>query len=486
MNNFRNNNHYLFLGLLLLFIFNVVYRLLFINQYSLSFDEIVSIDSAKLDFGHIKHQSEWDNNPPFYYYLLSIWLKTFGINYYNARLLSILFISSGISLLLYFLWNRINNYSAIAIALILSLSPFIVFYSVTARSYSLVFLLSICSTMIFFKTIEYKFKLNYLIFLSIINFLIIYTHYIAGLILFTQIAFLLIYYKNNFLKVSLVQFLIIGVLILLRFTKKQFLLILGFNSKNDFWLKPAKLHDFILAVDDMFNSYWIIVVSSLISLIIFIIMYKRDDDSNSLRTYSLLLGISSILLLFIVGTFKSLFLSRYLIFSIPFVYIFIFSQLRDNKLMICLSAIIITFPIVFIPYNKSKKGIDFEIAAKIAHKLNRSDFTTIINTRDNTSLYYYFYNNSGYQNHIRVDSLLGIAKIYGINDTSEIKYIQTNKEIIYLIQSFNEKNTENQDILRGFLNKSYNQIYLKQYNNELDISIFKRKVSDTVTMSVFN
>jgi uncharacterized membrane protein len=480
------NNKYLFISLVILFILNVVYRSIFINQYSLSFDEIVSIDSAKLDFGHIKHQSEWDNNPPFYYYLLSIWLKVFGINYFNARFLSILFISIGITFLFYFLRNRVDKISNLAIALILTFSPFLLFYSVTARSYSLVFLLAVCSSMLFFHFIENKFLIKHLIFLSLINFLIIYTHYIAGLILVAQFIFFLIYYKNIFLKTFLVQILIVGILIFLRFTKKQFLLILGFNSKNDFWLKPAKLSDFVIAINDMFNSFWIIAVFCIISIIFFIILFKKDDRCNPLRIYSLLIGITSILLLFIVGTFKSIFLSRYLIFTVPFVYLFIIMLFKNNKLMIILSVIIISYPMVLYPYNKSKKGVDFEIAAKIAHKINRFDYTTIINTADNTSLYFYFFDNDKYQKHIRVDSLLKKADIHGINDTSEINYLPMKKDLIYLIQSFNKKNSDNNDILRTFLNENYNKIYLKEYNNELDISIFKRKVVNKVDKRAFN
>jgi uncharacterized membrane protein len=84
---------YLWLYFFFIVFVNITLKVICLDYSSLWFDEIVSIECAWLDFGHIKHVSEWDINPPFYYYLLSVWVKIFNDSEFYVRLLSVVFSS---------------------------------------------------------------------------------------------------------------------------------------------------------------------------------------------------------------------------------------------------------------------------------------------------------------------------------------------------------------------------------------------------------
>src|SRR4051812_43267626 len=102
--NVNNHSKLLFYSsFFLLFSLNFVLKIYHLNAQPIWFDESISVKTSLLHFGHIKHVSEWDNNPPFYYYCLWIWTKVFGISEFSVRSLSVLFLSLSASFLFSFL-----------------------------------------------------------------------------------------------------------------------------------------------------------------------------------------------------------------------------------------------------------------------------------------------------------------------------------------------------------------------------------------------
>ncbi len=221
---------------------NILLKTINLSDSPFWYDEMISVKNSLLDFGHIKHESEWDNNPPFYYYCLWVWLKLFPTTEFSSRMLSVLFIAIGIGLTYLFVKKNQSEKVAIWTVIFLTISNFIFYYAQETRAYSLVFLLSIISSMLFFKVIVRK-SYPSILSLAFVNFLLVYTHYISGLILLGQILFILLYHKKILLKVISVEVILIGLLVFLRFTKKQFLLIIGFGENKDFWLQKSTIHD---------------------------------------------------------------------------------------------------------------------------------------------------------------------------------------------------------------------------------------------------
>ncbi|MCC6372765.1 MAG: glycosyltransferase family 39 protein, partial [Bacteroidia bacterium] len=128
---------------------NVVLKCLFCDYTPFSFDEIISVKDTVLDFGHIKHEAEWDNNPPFYYYCLWVWHKLFSVNEFNSRLLSVIFVSLAIGFSYLFAIKYFDKRTAIYTVLLLSVSNFITYYAQETRTYSLVLMLAVISSMQF-------------------------------------------------------------------------------------------------------------------------------------------------------------------------------------------------------------------------------------------------------------------------------------------------------------------------------------------------
>ena len=103
-----NKNHF-YIFIIFSFILNFILKLFKIDSMPYSYDEIISVKDTLIDFGHIKHESEWDSNPPFYYYCLWIWEKIFGLSELGIRSFSVTFNSLTIVTLGFYLKKLIQT-----------------------------------------------------------------------------------------------------------------------------------------------------------------------------------------------------------------------------------------------------------------------------------------------------------------------------------------------------------------------------------------
>jgi hypothetical protein len=311
-----------------------------------------------------------------------------------------------------------------------------------------------------------------LISLALVNFLIVYSHYIAALIIVCQYAYVLFFEKRRYLKIFGFHSAILLALVFLRFTKKQFLLIFNFNSKGDFWLKPAGFHDLLTALDEMFFPVMLVTAVIILALTGFISGF-RSLPKEQLRflLYCFMLGPFCILFLYLTGTFKSVFLPRYLIFAIPFfiaLSVFLISQIKYAGPF--LAGMIALLPLLRINLHPMK-GMQYEPIARAIKDNYNSSSAVIVNTRDNVNLLYYYldYNNfTKFKNH---DSIFASNRMFGLNDTSQINDINYKQfKTIYLVQSFNVKNN-GVDPFQKFLSSRYRQVYHteKYYGSEFTV-----------------
>jgi uncharacterized membrane protein len=265
---------------------NIFLKIICLDLSSFWYDEIISVQSASLDFGHIKHVSEWDKNPPFYYYCLSVWIKLYNDSEFCVRLLSVIFSSLSAGVLFLFANKHFNKTSAIIVSLLYISSDILFFYSHEARAYSLVVLLTLLSSHIFLNFKE-KSNFKYLMLLGLINFLLLYTHYIAGIVVFFQFILMLFCFNKEQKRHFLYSVLLTTTLVLLRFTKKQVLVIVGFNSSDSpFWLKTSDFNSLVEVLSKfLFNNTLIVPMILLMFIgIIFTIKYK---DKKKYFTFNL-------------------------------------------------------------------------------------------------------------------------------------------------------------------------------------------------------
>lgn len=385
---------HLWLYFILIFLVNFIFKVVYLDFSSFWYDEIVSVQSASLDFGHIKHVSEWDKNPPFYYYCLSVWIKILNDSEFCVRLLSVIFSSLAGAVLFLFSNKYFNRTTAIVSALLFLSSDILYFYSHEARAYSLVILLSLLSSLTYFN-LKNKQNWQYIIILGLINFLLIYTHYISGLVLFFQTILMLVHFDKKQKVAFGYSLLIVLGLTILRFTKKQVLLLIAFNSSgNNFWLKKSEFSYLYEVLSEFFFSPILIVPLLVIIIIACVMIFKTEiKHIRFALIYSLCIGLGSIILLFLLGKITPVFLDRYLVFSLPFIFIliaFVLSTIKPGALPITVAIAFFAFSAYKINY-KTDKGMDYKNAVVFLKSIKKNDDLVIVKTKDIKALFCYYY-----------------------------------------------------------------------------------------------
>lgn len=463
------SKYLLFWGIVVL---NLVLKSLFAGLSSFNFDEIVSVKNTLLDFGHIKHEAEWDNNPPFYYYCLWVWHQVIPVSEFNTRLLSVLFMSFGIGLSFLFAWNYFNRQTALFSAAFLSVSNFLLYYSLEARAYSLVLLLALISSLLFFRYTARPAS-GILLLLALVNFLLIYSHYIAGLLVLIQYVLIGVYFRPLRWQFFSLSTLLIAGLVFLRFTKKQFQNIFHFNQEGSFWLQPATPADLLQALGTLFYDplmAWLLILLSLVAGIH--LLRKKDAPSHLAQLYCFFAGLLAILFLFAVGTWKSVFLDRYLVFSVPFatmLAVYQAGRFRIYGLVVCVSGLL------WLGWNyrfKKPEVMDYRELVTLLQTLHRPGDHIVIQTRDNLGLFEYYYDREAFMTVRNTDSLYRSQNIHGINDLPALEQIDFSKPgRIFLVQSFHKIHRADNPV-SDYLSGRFRQLYTGQSYQGVEFSVF--------------
>lgn len=195
--------------LLLSLAIGILARFFQLNLQSLWGDELYSVvlSSSKnlsLMYSHLVQ----DTHPPGYQTLLYFWFKTFGNSEFSARSSSAILGVLVLSAMYHYGKSLLGKYVATSATILAALTYPGIFYSQEVRSYSLLFLLSTVSTLLWLKLLQAHEKSSdggnkdyYAYALSII--LTSYVHYFGLILVFFQLLYHLVlcfYYKRDRLK----------------------------------------------------------------------------------------------------------------------------------------------------------------------------------------------------------------------------------------------------------------------------------------------
>jgi uncharacterized membrane protein len=453
----RNKN--LYFSLVIIFLINVLFKLIHISSQPFWYDEIISVKDTLLDFGHIKHESEWDTNPPFYYYLLWMWTKVFGISEVGVRSMSVFF-NALTAVFVFILANKITTkLNAWILVFIFSLHPFLYYYAQEARCYSLLIFLVITNLLILHSLVNNPGRAR-AFFLGISNFLIIYTHYIAGLMILFQFIYLaLIFRKKIFL--LLLAYLIPLFLVLLRFTTKQFLLIFSFNSKKESWIKLVGPEDLWNASLNLYISVFVLI-AYLILLFIFLVKASKHSRKESkdllyFKLYIIFLPVIFIPLFYFLGRSIPVFIDRYLIFLIPYI-ILSFMIVSDSRaLFYVFAAVILISEIANIKINQPR-STDYRLCSVVAREIEKNkNVYILLQTNGVVNLFTYYYDLNLFKMGKVSREYLADRNILYINNFSDLKNIifDENRPILFF-QSY-QKADDDLQIRKYFKRKGYYQ-----------------------------
>jgi uncharacterized membrane protein len=181
------------LTVVLFVVISLFFSIYVLFQQSIRLDEAQSLwVSSKTIPGIIEYLSK-DVQTPLYHIILHFWLMIFGINIISARALSFLFFILSIPIIYILARQSTNRTVSFLTVALYSLSPFIIWYSFEARTYTLFTLVTCFAHYYFLKMIRTEGErgdVGY--FFSVL--IGLFTHYFFFFVVFSQFFYLFIWY----------------------------------------------------------------------------------------------------------------------------------------------------------------------------------------------------------------------------------------------------------------------------------------------------
>jgi uncharacterized membrane protein len=303
---------------------------------SLRLDEAQSVWQTSRDLGGVMRYVAKDVHMPLYFVLLHYWEVLFGTGEAAIRSLSLLFFLGSIPAMYYLGLRAYSRRVAYFSALLAAVSPFLNWYGSEARMYSLLFLVTALSHMLFillWKEPNRRLWTAY----ALVAILGVLTHVFFGFILLSQALFYFarrdIFPPGSWQRLRNIALIVIVILGGWLFYRQ----IAGAGLSNPLLAPPTSVDIFNVfsnffigfqtdAVNTFFLSLWPIVV-----LLSFTLLDKRrqsEPETGYLMVASFLpIGLALLVSL----TFRPLFLSRYLIVSLPSLYLLAVHFLSSYK-----------------------------------------------------------------------------------------------------------------------------------------------------------
>lgn len=186
-------------SLALILITSLAARLINLNSTSIWYDEACAIFEARDIFYFIS--TENFIHPPFYYLLLSAWMKM-SSSVWMLRLPSVIFGVLSVYLMFVLGSRVLDSRTGLWAAAILGFSPFHIYYAQEIKMYTMVTCLSALSIIVFLKYIDSKPRLRTLVINCLVNTAFIYTSALSGLQIIAMTLFLVVgfrRYRNHLL-----------------------------------------------------------------------------------------------------------------------------------------------------------------------------------------------------------------------------------------------------------------------------------------------
>lgn len=155
-------------------------------------DEMFSVVYSQKPWLDSIHFWLWETNPPLHMLCLKLWFYIFPLTEFWARIPSLIFGILSVWLVFKLSFKIFGKRTAWLAALFFALLPYHIYISATARVYSLLVFLALCSMYYFHKIfIEEKYSKNEILAYGAITLLLLFSHLTAGLLLVCQLIILL-------------------------------------------------------------------------------------------------------------------------------------------------------------------------------------------------------------------------------------------------------------------------------------------------------
>lgn len=318
--------------------------------------------------------------------------------------------------------------------------------------------------------------------LGLVNFLLIYTHYIAGFILLWQAMIVLFLCRKELIRPTIVVTLILIGLGAWRFTAKTIRLL--FHHQDGFWLGKPGFYELKTAFYDYFNERNIFLFYSILSAAVLChILFSRKINELTKEQrikilYVLLCGITTVFAGFAIGQFVSVFLMRYLLYTSPFMYIAIawlvsISSPKTKYIAICLIILVSVFS--FSRFElRTEKSMNYRDAMAVIKKLESPKTIILVETKDIAPLFTYYYDIAIFKDFYGMQTQMNQRNIFFITTAEDVKAIDMKRyDKVILTQSFDGVNPKNDELL-AYLGSTYHKKAEVKYYSEVNILAYTK------------
>jgi mannosyltransferase len=319
-------------SLILMMLFCAAMSLFFFSTQSLRLDEAQSLWQSGRSPYDILQTVGQDVHVPLYHLALHFWRLFIGDTVSVARMMSLAFYLLSIPFLYVLGKQAYSRQVGLFAALLLALSPFMNWYGSEIRMYTLFTLLAIANQYFFVRLFTGKESENVWIGYAITALLGIYTHYFFFLSLGAQAVFFFLR-RSLFPAHALRKFFTVAVVLLIAFLPwTYFVWTLG-TAGNQEPLLPipttvnlfSTFSQFLFGfqsdhVNTFFLSLWPV------ALILGFLTLRKNARITPATEYFLITVLCAVVIAFGLSFVVPLFVSRYLIFTVPALYLLIASM----------------------------------------------------------------------------------------------------------------------------------------------------------------
>lgn len=329
-----------YVELLFLVCLATLLRVWYINKADIGNDECFSLAYAQFHIRDIVSILLQGDNPPLWEILVHYWIILLGTSVFSIRLLSTLF--SILTVIPLYLTGEkfIRRYAGIPAALLYAFSTLSIFLAHDGRVYSLIGFLSAWSLYLFLSLIHKK-KTSTLIFLTFVNILIMYGHYLALWLILMEFLIVLCFpaVRKEIGKAYVFHILALGIayLPIIPFLYQRFLV----SGLHGTWIpKNTGIEDLFNMLCNFSNTSVPTVFSLLLIAAFFakrIACMVRKNYAPDHLTFITLTWVPPLLISFGLSFFIGFFFNRYFYFLLP-IYLtsliaYIFYLFPDKKIL---------------------------------------------------------------------------------------------------------------------------------------------------------
>ena len=445
---------YFILGLIL--VAGFLLRIYKLSSQSIWLDEAYSIYHSHQNFMHVI--SFKDLSPPLYYVLLHFWIKLTGTSAFSVRLLSV-FSGTASVFIIYLLGSHIfNKKVGIYSALLVSFSPLHIYFSQEARTYSLLFALTLLSMYFYSKLSKDTSKWIIAGYLISTVFLI-YAHLYALLIVLVQNLHQFI--VNRFKLSREVKARALLQFIVFIFYIPRMIQLPGIISSNyHSWISRPSFLQLIYMIYNLFSGVVFSFYGLALMLIYSLLVLRYKFGGNIFFPLWILIPV---LVPFTYSLlFTPIFIPKYTYFvSLP-LYIIASRSLYHMKAEIrpiLISAmVVLSVAALLVQQNKTTKDPWNKVAEYIQMNNQKTDKVIIITAYEIQPFSYYFDPDCFHSNDLYTCSYK--KGIYPVDSLQEVKKIDENK--FWLIVSRGAYNAETQEVL-NYISDNYMETESREY-----------------------